>query len=61
MTADYWNNDYFDDHYYHIEELVQSEGYSTDFLSEAGRHFIREQVAALIACLRSVDESSEAP
>ncbi len=46
VTADYWNNDYFDDHYYHNEKLVQAKGYCTDVFFDESIRFIREQVAA---------------
>ena len=45
VTADYWNNDYFDDHYYHNEEVVKVKGYCTDAFFAAGSRFIRSQVA----------------
>ena len=44
VTADYWNNDCFDDRYLHNGEVVQASGYCTDvFFAEAER-FVREQV-----------------
>ena len=45
VTADYWNNDYFDDYHYHNEKLVKSKGYSTDVFFAAGERFIAEQAA----------------
>lgn len=47
VTADYWNNDYFDDHHYHNEKVVKSTGYSTDVFFAAGQRFIAEQVARM--------------
>lgn len=44
VTADYWNNDYFDDHHYHNEKVVKSKGYSTDVFFAAGQRFIADQV-----------------
>ena len=46
VTADYWNNDYFDDHYYHNEKVVKASGYCTDVFFEESSHFIRKQVDA---------------
>jgi len=44
VTASYWNNDYFDDHYLHNGKIVKAKGYCTDvFFGEAVR-FIKEQV-----------------
>lgn len=45
VTADYWNNDCFDDHYLHNGEVAKADGYCTDvFFTEAVR-FIKEQAA----------------
>ena len=46
VTADYWNNDYFDDHYYHNEKVVKASGYCTDVFFEESSRFIRKQVDA---------------
>ncbi|MGI9241839.1 MAG: arylsulfatase [Verrucomicrobiales bacterium] len=45
VTADYWNNDYFNDHHYHNEKVVKSKGYSTDAFFAAGERFIVEQAS----------------
>ena len=44
VTADYWDNDYFDDHHWHNEKVVKSKGYSTDVFFAQSRRFIKEQV-----------------
>ena len=45
VTADYWDNDYFDDHHYRNGKATPSKGYSTDVFFAESRHFIKEQVA----------------
>ena len=40
QTPDYWNNDYFDDTYYHNGEPVKKPGYCTDVWFEAATDFI---------------------
>ena len=45
VTADYWDNDYFDDHHFHNGKASPSKGYSTDVFFEKGQEFIKEQVA----------------
>lgn len=42
-TADYWNNDYFDDYYWHNGELKQYEGYVTDGWFSEAMSWMREQ------------------
>jgi hypothetical protein len=41
-TPDYWNNDYFDDHYWDKDELKQYKGYCTDVWFEQAINFIDE-------------------
>ena len=45
VTADYWNNDYFDDHYLHNGRYVQTKGYNTDVFFAQASSFIKKQVA----------------
>lgn len=45
VTADYWDNDYFDDHHFHNGRPKPSEGYSTDVFFAKSQQFIKEQVA----------------
>ncbi len=40
QTMDYWDNDYFDDRYYHNGEWKQYEGYCTDVWFEKTKEFI---------------------
>ncbi|MEM9931653.1 MAG: arylsulfatase, partial [Bacteroidota bacterium] len=43
QTPDAWNNDYFDDTYFHNGEPKKYPGYCTDVWFEEGMKFIREQ------------------
>lgn len=43
QTMDYWNNDYFDDMYWHNGELEQYEGYCTDVWFENAMEHIDKQ------------------
>ena len=45
VTADYWDNDYFDDHHFHNSKAAPSKGYSTDVFFAKSREFIKGQVA----------------
>lgn len=45
VTADYWDNDYFDDHHFRNGKATPSSGYSTDVFFTEGIRFIKEQVA----------------
>jgi len=40
QSPDYWNNDYFDDTYFHNGKPVQHEGYCTDVWFKEARRFI---------------------
>ncbi len=42
-VPDYWNNDYFDDHYEHNGTLKQYEGYCTDVWFEQAMRWIRDR------------------
>lgn len=44
QTPDAWNNDYFDDTYFHNGEQVKYEGYCTDVWFDAAKSFIKEKV-----------------
>ncbi|WP_020571145.1 arylsulfatase [Neolewinella persica] len=44
QTPDAWNNDYFDDTYFHNGEQVKYEGYCTDVWFDAAKAFIKEKV-----------------
>jgi arylsulfatase A-like enzyme len=44
QTPDVWNNDYFDDTYFHNGEQVKYEGYCTDVWFDAAKSFIKEKV-----------------
>lgn len=44
VTADYWDNDYFDDHHFHNGKATPSKGYSTDVFFARSQRFIKEQV-----------------
>jgi len=46
VDSDYWNNDYFDDHYLHNGELKQYSGYCTDVWFEEAIKWMEEQHAA---------------
>ncbi|MBC8325071.1 MAG: arylsulfatase [Verrucomicrobia subdivision 3 bacterium] len=45
VTADYWDNDYFDDHHFRNDKPTPSTGYSTDVFFAESQRFIKEQVA----------------
>ena len=45
VTADYWDNDYFDDHHFRNDKPTPSTGYSTDVFFAQTQLFIEEQVA----------------
>jgi len=45
QTPDVWNNDYFDDRYYHNGQVVQSKGYCTDVFFEEAQKFIKKSIA----------------
>ena len=45
VTADYWDNDYFDDHHFRNGKATPSTGYSTDVFFAQSQQFIKEQVA----------------
>ena len=45
VTADFWDNDYFDDHHFQNGKATPSTGYSTDVFFAQSRRFIEEQVA----------------
>ena len=42
QTPDYWNNDYFNDHYFRNGKPEKFEGYCTDVFFEEAIHFIDE-------------------
>ncbi|HBO43379.1 MAG TPA: arylsulfatase [Planctomycetaceae bacterium] len=42
-AADYWNNDYFDDHYRFGDEIRQVEGYCTDVFFDEAIKWIRDR------------------
>lgn len=44
VTADYWDNDYFDDHHFRNGQATPSTGYSTDVFFAESQRFIKEQV-----------------
>ncbi|MFK8163465.1 MAG: arylsulfatase, partial [Lewinella sp.] len=44
QTPDAWNNDYFDDTYFHNGEQVKYAGYCTDVWFDAAKSFIKEKV-----------------
>jgi len=46
VTADYWDNDYFDDHHFRNDVPTPSKGYSTDVFFKEGQAFIERQVKA---------------
>lgn len=46
QTPDYWDNSYFDGHYFHNGKAVPAKGFCTDVFFEAGHTFIRKCVAA---------------
>lgn len=46
VTADYWNNDYFDDHHFRNDVPTPSTGYSTDVFFAESQRFIKQQVAS---------------
>jgi arylsulfatase A-like enzyme len=45
-AADYWNNDYFDDVYYHNGQRQPDEGYTTDVFFREAIRWMGEQAAA---------------
>ena len=45
VTADYWNNDYYDDHYLHNGRYVKTQGYNTDVFFQQASSFIKQQAA----------------
>ncbi len=45
-VPDYWENDYFDDIYYHNGERARYEGYCTEVFFREGTAWMREQVEA---------------
>lgn len=45
VTADYWNNDYFDEHHFPNEEVMTSAGYSAEVFFAAGERFIGQHAA----------------
>ncbi|PHS03530.1 MAG: arylsulfatase, partial [Blastopirellula sp.] len=45
VTADYWDNDYFDDYHFRNGKATPSTGYSTDVFFAESQRFIKEQVA----------------
>ncbi|MFK7852309.1 MAG: arylsulfatase [Akkermansiaceae bacterium] len=45
QTPDYWNNSYFDGHYFHNGKAVAAKGFCTDVFFEAGHDFIRKSAA----------------
>ena len=44
VTADYWDNDYFDDHHFRNDVPTESKGYSTDVFFSESQRFIKKQI-----------------
>lgn len=44
QTPDAWNNDYYDDTYFHNGELEKYKGYCTDIWFDAAKAFIKEKI-----------------
>ncbi|MDV6030489.1 MAG: arylsulfatase [Phycisphaera sp. RhM] len=44
VTADYWDNNYFDDYHFRNGQATPSNGYSTDVFFAESRRFIKKQV-----------------
>lgn len=45
QTPDYWNNAYFDGHYFHNGNIIPAKGFCTDVFFEASHKFIRNSAA----------------
>ena len=44
QTPDVWNNDYFDDQYFHNGEIVQAKGYCTDVFFDEAKKFVDQSL-----------------
>ncbi|MFI3318806.1 MAG: arylsulfatase [Rikenellaceae bacterium] len=55
QTPDYWGNDYFDDKYYHNDEIVQAKGYCTDVFFDAAKEFITKNKDEQFFCYISTN------
>ncbi len=45
VTADYWDNDLYDDHLMHNGQLTKTEGYITDVIFDSAQNYIKQQVS----------------
>ncbi|MFC5050321.1 arylsulfatase [Rubritalea spongiae] len=46
VTADYWDNDLYDDYLMHNGKITKTEGYITDVIFDAAEAYIKQQVKA---------------